>query len=147
MPVAKMVTLASSPRESSVEVPHITSMSGSSWSKNSSISCISLTNIWCSVLAYMLNKIFLALLMSFPHNKGESRASMMALSIRLLPLALPIAMIAPPPLRVVVSTSRKSRLILPSLWKVISSDMPFTASFNTSSARLKASLSDMGESE
>ena len=145
-PVARIVTFASSPRASSVEIPHITSMFESNWSKKSSISCISRTKMGLSSLAYILKSIRLALPMSLPWSSGESRALRMAFSTRCSPLALPMAMMAPPPSFIVVSTSRKSRSMPPSECTVISSEMPFTASPSMLSALLKASFTEMSES-
>ena len=83
--------------------------------------------------------------MSLPYSKGDSSAFTMAFSTLRSPLARPMAIMAPPPLRIVLSTSRKSRLILPS--NVINSEMLLTALHSIWSAALNACFKASSESE
>ncbi len=80
----------------------------------------------------MLKSSFLEVRMSRFFNRGELRASSIALVTRCSPSPYPVEIIAAPPSRKVVSTSLKSRLIFPS--QVISSDIERAAVVRVSSA-------------
>ena len=140
-----MAIFTSSPRLLSSDSPHITSIIGSNSSIKASSSFSSFTISGALGPVYILNSMRFALLTSHPYSNGEFRASRMAFCTRSSPLALPIAIIAPPPAFIVDSTSRKSRFKYPSI--VISSDMLFTASHNTLSATLNDSMTVILESE
>ena len=137
-PEASMVTLISSLRFSSSDIPHFVSTSSRKFFMNASTSSISSMSMLLPCFSggkKMASLRALLLKMSRSLSKGELSASSMAFVTRFWPFPYPDDMMATPPPRRQVSTSRKSRFMVPCM--VMISTMERTAFVSVSSAFLK----------